>query len=116
MLVFSSIDSMSECPKTFYHCQFNDAKSFLITSSGQPKVVFEAFEASPKSEDVLATQSALQWDFPGCAMCIEETEFFDDSFQHCLATFLEVSRVVPCSQLLEHTITDYGTASQSRIH
>lgn len=28
-------------------------------------VTFEAFEASPQSEKVLAAEVALQWDFPG---------------------------------------------------
>lgn len=52
-------------------------------------VIFEAFEASPSSEDVLAAESALQWDFPGRAAQIPFDEFLKKSFQDSLATFLE---------------------------
>ncbi|KAJ9648167.1 hypothetical protein H2199_001945 [Coniosporium tulheliwenetii] len=52
-------------------------------------VVFEAFEASPLSARVLASETALQWDFSGCAVAIPLSEFMDSSFQDSLATFLE---------------------------
>ena len=52
-------------------------------------VIFEAFEASPSSEDVLAAENALQWDFPGRAAEIPFDEFLKKSFQDSLATFLE---------------------------
>ena len=52
-------------------------------------VIFEAFEASPSSADVLAAENALQWDFPGRAAEIPLDEFFKESFQESLATFLE---------------------------
>jgi Protein of unknown function (DUF3638) len=52
-------------------------------------VIFEAFEASPSSEDVLAAENALQWDFPGRAAEIPFSEFLNESFQQSLATFLE---------------------------
>ncbi|KAF8867182.1 hypothetical protein BDZ45DRAFT_609382 [Acephala macrosclerotiorum] len=52
-------------------------------------VIFEAFEASPSSEDVLAAENALQWDFPGRAVEIPFDEFLKESFQESLATFLE---------------------------
>jgi hypothetical protein len=47
------------------------------------------FEASPKSEDVLAADNALQWDFPGSAFAIPLPTFNDDNFQVALADFLE---------------------------
>jgi len=52
-------------------------------------VVFEAFEASPSSEAVLAAEGALQWDFPGRAARIPLATFSDPSFTETLATFLE---------------------------
>ncbi|KAI9765237.1 MAG: hypothetical protein M1840_007729 [Geoglossum simile] len=52
-------------------------------------VVFEAFEASPLSENVLASKSALQWDFPACAVAIPFSKFIDPSFLDNLAAFLE---------------------------
>ncbi|KAL5325012.1 hypothetical protein ACEPPN_006134 [Leptodophora sp. 'Broadleaf-Isolate-01'] len=56
---------------------------------GVDTVIFEAFEASPSSEDVLAAENALLWDFPGRAAEIPFDEFLKKSFQESLATFLE---------------------------
>ncbi|KAM0272607.1 hypothetical protein ACHAQH_008617 [Verticillium albo-atrum] len=52
-------------------------------------VIFEAFEACPKNEDVLATEAALQWDFPGTAVAIPSNVFQDEDFLVSLSTFLE---------------------------
>ena len=53
--------------------------------------MFEAFEASPQSESVLAAENALQWDFPGArtAAVIPFSTFSDPEFQTNLAEFLE---------------------------
>ncbi|MCJ1402282.1 hypothetical protein MMC11_005502 [Xylographa trunciseda] len=56
---------------------------------GADTVIFEVFEASPSSENVLAAENALQWDFPGRAVEIPFDEFLAKSFQESLATFLE---------------------------
>jgi len=52
------------------------------------QVQIEAFEASPRSKDVLAS-TALQWDFPGASVIIHEVSFRKSSFQSELACFLE---------------------------
>ncbi|MCJ1463509.1 hypothetical protein MMC07_002117 [Pseudocyphellaria aurata] len=52
-------------------------------------VIFEAFEASAISEKVLASENALQWDFPGSAIAVPFTEFSNSSFQNSLAGFLD---------------------------
>ncbi|KAK1971591.1 hypothetical protein LY78DRAFT_688890 [Colletotrichum sublineola] len=52
-------------------------------------VVFEAFEASAKNEDVLAAKSALLWDFPGIAVAVPYTTFAKSDFQLSLANFIE---------------------------
>ncbi|KAK1982971.1 hypothetical protein LZ30DRAFT_780902 [Colletotrichum cereale] len=52
-------------------------------------VVFEAFEASAKNEDVLAAKSALLWDFPGIAVAVPYTIFSKSDFQLNLANFIE---------------------------
>lgn len=49
------------------------------------------FEASPRNEDVLAADNALQWDFPGSACAIPLATFNDDGFQVGLADFLELA-------------------------
>ncbi|KAI8963576.1 hypothetical protein F5Y11DRAFT_144057 [Daldinia sp. FL1419] len=61
--------------------------------NGEHYVVFEAFEASPVSEQVLAAGHALQWDFPGRSARLPLSSFTDEPFQECLATFLEQASV-----------------------
>ncbi|KIX98277.1 uncharacterized protein Z520_05578 [Fonsecaea multimorphosa CBS 102226] len=59
------------------------------TSVLKGHVVFEAFEVSAKSEKVLQSLSALQWDFPTSAAAIPDNVFGDESFQQNLAEFLQ---------------------------
>jgi hypothetical protein len=66
-----------------------DSDPRKLCSNGVENVIFEAFEASPTSEDVLAADNALQWDFPGRAAEIPLSEFLQESFQESLAAFLE---------------------------
>ncbi|OAG39983.1 hypothetical protein AYO21_05856 [Fonsecaea monophora] len=58
-------------------------------SSFKDHVVFEAFEVSAKSQKVLESLSALQWDFPTSAAAIPADVFADESFQQNLAEFLQ---------------------------
>lgn len=53
------------------------------------EVAFEAFEASPRSKDVLATEAALEWEFPGGAVAVPYTTFANDGFQESVASFLQ---------------------------
>ncbi|KAI0116069.1 hypothetical protein F4776DRAFT_319624 [Hypoxylon sp. NC0597] len=56
-------------------------------------VTFEAFETSASSEQVLAADHALQWDFPGRSAHIPFASFADEAFQESLASFLEQASV-----------------------
>ncbi|RYP29500.1 hypothetical protein DL767_006690 [Monosporascus sp. MG133] len=56
---------------------------------GQHRVIFEAFETSAVSEQVLAAGHALQWDFPGRSVQMSLASFADEPFQESLAAFLE---------------------------
>ncbi|KAK4153830.1 hypothetical protein C8A00DRAFT_43330 [Chaetomidium leptoderma] len=60
-------------------------------SDSAEEVVFEVFEASPRNEDCLAADNALQWDFPGSAVAIPLATFDDDNFRVGLADFLELA-------------------------
>ncbi|KAI1100418.1 hypothetical protein F4804DRAFT_46400 [Jackrogersella minutella] len=51
-------------------------------------VLFETFEASPKRESVLASQT-LSWTFPGTAVLVPSSTFYSDTFLENLAIFLE---------------------------
>lgn len=53
------------------------------------RVIFEAFEVSARSADVLKSKDALQWDFPTSAAAIPSVVFEDRAFQRRLANFLE---------------------------
>ncbi|EMT66903.1 hypothetical protein FOC4_g10003439 [Fusarium odoratissimum] len=52
-------------------------------------VIFEAFETSARNEDVLATENALQWDFPGCVVAAPLATFRENGFVSNLANFLD---------------------------
>ncbi|KAH8590942.1 hypothetical protein B0O99DRAFT_690999 [Bisporella sp. PMI_857] len=62
-------------------------------NDGANTVIFEVFEASASSEDVLAAENALQWDFPGRAVEVNFDEFCKESFRESLATFLEQASI-----------------------
>ncbi|OCK76192.1 hypothetical protein K432DRAFT_428888 [Lepidopterella palustris CBS 459.81] len=72
-------------------------------SNGVDTVIFEAFEASPSSEAVLAAENALQWDFPGRAAEIPFDEFVKEPFQDSLATFLEQASMESLERLEAHS-------------
>ena len=77
-------------------------------------VLFEAFEASPLSEDVLASDSALQWDFPGYAVALPITEFDKPSFQSELTTFLEKAGTESIKEFAARTNKAGSSAIESR--
>ncbi|KAK4201015.1 hypothetical protein QBC40DRAFT_64262 [Triangularia verruculosa] len=67
------------------------------------EVVFEVFETSPRNDDVLAAENALQWDFPGSAVAIPLKTFEDGSFQASLTTFLEQASLESTKMFAAHT-------------
>lgn len=70
---------------------------------GTAPIIFEAFEASAGSQDVLDSQNALLWEFPGRTCELSETRFFDEDFQDNLADFLEKASMDTLSRLVAHT-------------
>ncbi|CBX97993.1 hypothetical protein LEMA_P094020.1 [Plenodomus lingam JN3] len=72
------------------------------TSTQTEAVIFEAFEISPSSTEVLASEGALICDFPDCSAQVPLAEFEKPSFQHALAEFLEKGSMEPlrCFQAL----------------
>ena len=77
-------------------------------------VIFEAFEASPLSETVLASENALQWDLPGCAIALPLREFTNSSFQDDLAVFLEQASTESIKRFAAHTNKAGSFAFESR--
>jgi len=59
------------------------------SNDGTQIVVFEAFETSATCEQVLASEGALQWDFPGQAMAVPYETFSNEDFQQTISAFLE---------------------------
>lgn len=66
-------------------------------------VIFEAFEASPSSEDVLASENALIQAFPGRACAVSEGCFRHEDFRSSLAEFLEKASMETLNQLMAKT-------------
>ena len=88
----------------------------LIDSSGTaaPEVVFEVFEASPSSADVLASENALKWEFPGPTVAVPYSKFIDKSFQESVATFLERASSESMSQFASTTTKAGSRAIEPR--
>ncbi|KAI9870829.1 MAG: hypothetical protein M1830_003750, partial [Pleopsidium flavum] len=61
----------------------------IIRKESPDEFIFEAFEASPRAAEVLASANALQWDFPSHAVAIPSETFLDPGFQEQTASFLE---------------------------
>lgn len=77
-------------------------------------VIFEAFEASPVSDKVLAAENALQWDFPGCTVDVPYVDFNNTSFQENLAEFLEQASIESIKRFAAHTNKAGSLAFESR--
>lgn len=60
--------------------------------------MFEAFETSAACEAVLASENALQWDFPGCAVAVPQNVYRTQSFQENFAAFIERACIEPLEQ------------------
>ena len=55
-------------------------------------MIFEFFEASPKREDVIQSETGtLKWAFPGSAIAIPKVTWEGDEFISTLSTFLAQS-------------------------
>ena len=52
------------------------------------EVIFEAFEASARAEDVISSPGSLVRSFPGCVVSIPAQDFHDQHFQVALSTSL----------------------------
>ena len=78
-----------------YRHGINFAADVFYNSPQTEAVVFEAFEISPPSAEVLASEGTLVCDFPDCSAQIPLHEFRKPSFQHALAEFLEKGSMEP---------------------
>ncbi|KAM0387550.1 hypothetical protein ACHAQC_010595 [Fusarium culmorum] len=84
-------------------------------------VVFEAFETSARNEDVLATDNALQWDFPGCAVAVPLDTFHENGFVSHLANFLDNASRETLSEFSAHALKagasmpEYRNASEPAL-
>jgi hypothetical protein len=84
------------------------------SDDGAKIVVFEAYETSATSEQVLASEGALLWDFPGQAIAVPYNTFLEDDFQKSLSTFLEQSSLETVKQFAAVTTKASATLSEVR--
>ncbi|KAK4234701.1 hypothetical protein C8A03DRAFT_18447 [Achaetomium macrosporum] len=90
MKLLLALSRMTASDIVLLHIRSQNAAILIHRLSSSPgEVIFEVFEASPRNEDVLASENALQWDFPGTAVAIPLATFNDEEFQASLASFLE---------------------------
>ncbi|EUC26942.1 hypothetical protein COCCADRAFT_10307 [Bipolaris zeicola 26-R-13] len=86
----------AEQPLLLHIAEQNTALIVRYNSSVKTEaVVFEAFELSSPSAEVLASEGALICDFPHCSAQIPSDEFRKPSFQDALADFLEKGSIEP---------------------
>ncbi|KAH7082745.1 hypothetical protein BKA63DRAFT_433265 [Paraphoma chrysanthemicola] len=91
-MLLRELRQLSETQALILHVTEQNAALLIyhhVSGSGAKSVVFEAFEASATSEQVLATEDALEWDFPGQAVAIPYKVFSGEDFQHSLSKFLQ---------------------------
>ncbi|ORY15467.1 hypothetical protein BCR34DRAFT_642957 [Clohesyomyces aquaticus] len=105
------------CPLVLYITEQNAAliiRRVVRGSETMDVIVFEAFETSPPSADVLASEGALTWNFPDCAAQIPFSEFQKPSFQEALADFLEKASMESLKRFLAHTTKAQKSVVESR--
>ncbi|TVY94359.1 hypothetical protein LAWI1_G000351 [Lachnellula willkommii] len=88
LAAFRGLDNGSDEVLILHVAEQNAAVLIRRDSIKRDNVIFEAFEASPLSEAVLAAKGPLEWDFPGCAVTIPISTFSNHTFQNELAVFL----------------------------
>ncbi|CAN9475149.1 unnamed protein product [Alternaria alternata] len=81
---------------------------------GEHTIVFEAFETSATADKVLAAKGALQWDFPGCAVSVPASRFYEEAFQEALATFIEQASSEPVTKFAAITWKAAATIPEIR--
>lgn len=86
----------------------------IIRKEKTNEYIFEAFEASPRAADVLASKSALQWDFPSRAVAISQETFEDPDFQQHIARFLEQASIENVKDFSATTLKAGSNAFESR--
>ncbi|KAI0880451.1 uncharacterized protein GGS22DRAFT_84023 [Annulohypoxylon maeteangense] len=76
-------------------------------------ILFETFEASPKRESVLASQT-LSWTFPGTAVLVPSSTFYDDAFIDSLSVFLEQASVESTQKFSEYATKSGHQVTENR--
>ncbi|KAK7702617.1 hypothetical protein SLS64_009580 [Diaporthe eres] len=98
----AAFKDLGDAPLILYVVEQNAA--LIIRQSSETKTIaFEAFEASPSSEDVLASENALIQAFPGRACAVPETCFHHEDFQSSLSEFLEKASMETLNRLAAKT-------------
>ncbi|TVY49278.1 hypothetical protein LOCC1_G002062 [Lachnellula occidentalis] len=88
LAAFRELENGSDELLVLHVAEQNAAVLIRRDSTNRDSVIFEAFETSPLSEEVLAANGPLEWDFPGGAVTIPFSTFSNPTFQNELAAFL----------------------------
>ncbi|KAH0834164.1 hypothetical protein J3R83DRAFT_11470 [Lanmaoa asiatica] len=123
---FESLDRLQTISQ-FSNMNVGDILAFLIRAQNVAVVfrkqrdvtIFESFEVSPKTEDVMATQGKLICSYPGPAIEIPNTVFDDESFLSELVNFLahmndDILDAAPKSRKAESTVLEARDTTHPR--
>ena len=86
----------------------------LIHRCDSEQVIFEAYEASADSANILASSGPLLWDFPTSAVAMSSDTFTDPRFQRQLAVFLEQASMESIKQFAAVAAKAGADAYESR--
>ncbi|KAF7550095.1 hypothetical protein G7Z17_g5938 [Cylindrodendrum hubeiense] len=111
------LNALGENDFLIVHVQCQNCALYIRRSKDPvhgPSIIFEAFEASARNEEILLAENALQWDFPGCAVAVPVATFFDEGFIDGLSSFIENASRESIKDFSAHTFKAGATIVEYR--
>ncbi|KAI5460281.1 hypothetical protein BGZ63DRAFT_454593 [Mariannaea sp. PMI_226] len=111
------LNALHENDFLILHVRAQNCALFLYRSKDTVlgrSVIFEAFEASARNEDILAAENALQWTFPGCAVAVPESTFLDPGFISNVSTFLDSASRESIKEFSAHALKAGASLIENR--
>ncbi|KAL1610088.1 hypothetical protein SLS60_001753 [Paraconiothyrium brasiliense] len=99
-ILVKEIDQLSDQRALLLYVKEQNAALLVYKDIGvdDEDLVFEAFECSADCEAVLASENALQWQFPAYVASLPPSVYRTRSFQECLVAFVERASIEPLKQ------------------
>ncbi|KAJ4350053.1 uncharacterized protein N0V89_008674 [Didymosphaeria variabile] len=99
-ILVQEIDQLSDRRALLLYVKEQNAAVLVYKDTGfnDEDLVFEAFETSADCAAVLASENALQWEFPAYAASLPPSVYRTRSFLECLAAFVERASIESLKQ------------------